>query len=468
MACTNPDVIYNKYLDKWVSVPCGKCEACLVSKQLDLTNRVRNEVEQHSYNLFFTLTYDNEHIPYILPISPCVHSLDGRFSNEFHDLVYDSKIMSNINNCDWLQIDATAVLYYKDVQKFFKDLRYELYKKLISNGYEKEKAKEFAKVRYCVCGEYGSSTNRPHYHGILHFHTFEVSEICRLLIPEVWKLCNWSALVNDWIEKGRPAKKNPLPTYCGVGAAVSYVSKYVSYYSGSSPFMEIGLFKPFFKTSRKPLYGVSTFDKTVYEEAKTLSCEVHKRILYSSGNNFISSTVLFSKRFLASIYPKFFGFDVSDLWHTFELLCFAPFERIRNKYVRYKRLIIDRYKDFNFHTFCDYVYSMEFISRRFNSMLLYNQMSRFKKSDFLGYLSENSDGFNDKSLMEIFDIVSAFLRNNGIYKRPYNVVAELIYSDRSLVTQELQEGINNNVSKHRKCLYGKHVSSFSQFYNNTV
>ena len=66
--CYRPLRIYNKYIQEVVYVDCGKCSACLHKKSAELTNRVASEVKQHLYSLFFTLTYDNEHLPVILMV----------------------------------------------------------------------------------------------------------------------------------------------------------------------------------------------------------------------------------------------------------------------------------------------------------------------------------------------------------------------------------------------------------------
>lgn len=88
-------------------VPCGKCEGCRIDKANDWATRAYLESQNHTYNAFLTLTYDNAHLPH------------------------------------------KRTLQKTDLQKFWKKLR-----KHLKNQ----------KISYLACGEYGPTTLRPHYH----------------------------------------------------------------------------------------------------------------------------------------------------------------------------------------------------------------------------------------------------------------------------------------------------------------
>lgn len=90
-------------------LPCGRCIACRVNQARDWSTRLIVEGKQHRENVFMTLTYDDDHIP------------PGR------------------------------TLVKKDIQDFMKKLR-----KKVGDG-----------VRFYAAGEYGTQTNRPHYHLVL-------------------------------------------------------------------------------------------------------------------------------------------------------------------------------------------------------------------------------------------------------------------------------------------------------------
>lgn len=104
--------LYHNQTDKYVPVPCGKCPNCLKRRLASWSFRLEMESLRWTVQHFITLTYDNDHVP-----------------------ITDNTFLS---------------LKKKDVQDFFKRLR-----------------KRSGKLRYYVCGEYGTNTKRPHYHAII-------------------------------------------------------------------------------------------------------------------------------------------------------------------------------------------------------------------------------------------------------------------------------------------------------------
>lgn len=95
------------------TVPCGKCAFCLVTKRSNWMFRIHWEMKhQEQPGWFITLTYEEKYVK---------RTADGRLS-----------------------------LRFRDVQLFLKKLR---------------RAKHYAK--YICVGEYGTKTQRPHYHMLL-------------------------------------------------------------------------------------------------------------------------------------------------------------------------------------------------------------------------------------------------------------------------------------------------------------
>lgn len=132
MDCIAPKIVWphrseewlEKYEEKPISVPCGKCLACLSNRRNDWSFRLEMEHRYSSGALFVTLTYDPKH----LPNDECVSK--------------------------------------QDVQKFLKRLRKALY----GNG--------CGALRYFAVGEYGSNFGRPHYH-LLLFNCLDQRAISR-------------------------------------------------------------------------------------------------------------------------------------------------------------------------------------------------------------------------------------------------------------------------------------------------
>jgi len=62
-SCFKPVKIYNDGNPMYV--PCGHCPACLNKRSKRLTSRVLDEFKSNKYACFFTLTYDNKHVPLV-------------------------------------------------------------------------------------------------------------------------------------------------------------------------------------------------------------------------------------------------------------------------------------------------------------------------------------------------------------------------------------------------------------------
>ena len=159
MQCLHPITIKNPHwgtskqtIDDtmYIQVPCGRCIACQNNRRSSWVLRNRFENLHCISSLFVTLTYSDDK----LPLSPC----------------------------------GIPTLNYEDVKKFMKRLR-----KLYSG----------VKLRYFLCGEYGSKTFRPHYHSIIYdlpllTNGKDFIEYYRKKISDVWKNGNVSASsVND-------------------------------------------------------------------------------------------------------------------------------------------------------------------------------------------------------------------------------------------------------------------------------
>lgn len=99
--------------DEQIPLPCGKCPPCLARRVSGWSFRLRKEGERSLSAQFITLTYNTTHVP--------------------------------------ISERGFMTLKKKDVQDFMKRLR----------------KRSLSKLRYYVCGEYGSKNKRPHYHMVL-------------------------------------------------------------------------------------------------------------------------------------------------------------------------------------------------------------------------------------------------------------------------------------------------------------
>lgn len=109
MKCISPYYIPKKHQQ----VPCGRCNFCLQSRRADWTFRLLREAKHSLSEYFLTLTYEESNMP--------------------------------------LGEQELPTLHKRDLQMFIKRLR-----KASAN-----------KLRYYAVGEYGTETQRPHYHVIM-------------------------------------------------------------------------------------------------------------------------------------------------------------------------------------------------------------------------------------------------------------------------------------------------------------
>lgn len=112
---------------KYIEIPCGKCIDCRLKYSREWADRCMLEANKHKDNYFLTLTYDD----YNMPLKSLVDNETGEI---FHHGNLDKQALP----------------------KFFKKLR---------RHYEYNYNHEG--IRFYACGEYGSTTDRPHYHAII-------------------------------------------------------------------------------------------------------------------------------------------------------------------------------------------------------------------------------------------------------------------------------------------------------------
>lgn len=104
--------------------PCGRCLPCRINRARVWTHRLLLEQLDHEYSYFITLTYDNEHLPKPPNVRP------------------------------------------REITLFMKRIR----------------KNDINPVRYFAVGEYGSISDRPHYHLIMYSNTPISSE----MVEKAW------------------------------------------------------------------------------------------------------------------------------------------------------------------------------------------------------------------------------------------------------------------------------------------
>lgn len=183
-----------------VEVPCGQCIGCRLENSRQWALRCMHEKRLHAHSAFLTLTYDDDHLCYSL--------------------------------------DRQQTLVLEHLQGFMKRLRE-----------RRERG-----LRFFACGEYGETTNRPHYHVLLLNTRFEDNR--RIGGSREYVLSTSDELRGLW-----PHGHNVIGAVTFESAA--YVARYcLKKVSGDRAAAHYGLRKPeFVVMSRRPGLAMEWFKR---------------------------------------------------------------------------------------------------------------------------------------------------------------------------------------------------------------
>lgn len=238
ISCLHPRTVYNKYTGQLVSVPCGKCSACLIRRSSLWTARLREESACHPYTMFVTLTYDDSHLPLV-----SLDSLaDSFFTDNFNKAVSDSFDFINYHR------QLIPCLSVRDLQLFFKRLRSKI---SYYHGTQ-------TTLRYFVAGEYGPTTFRPHYHMLLWFDNPNLVQSIKNYIYEAWKSFTCHKSLSSFLRRNKCVFVH--------GSAESYVAGYLNCFTYLPEILKQKPFRPFHLQSSNPPIGAIRILKESLEQ----------------------------------------------------------------------------------------------------------------------------------------------------------------------------------------------------------
>ena len=305
--CYNTREIKLQNSNKTIRVNCGHCPACMMEKAIRNKNMIDNHLSKNNVYIFFTLHYSNSSCPYVYSddvhskkvitvyrdsMSYRVTSSNGKvrtkrtfgicelgekvnqsFTESYttfanfrmsprKDTFYKDASLQYIKDVTYYKVattpitkdlplktlnrydkDKVGVLWYPDIQNFFKRLKINLQRYY---GFDYTDG-------YFYCGEYGPTTYRPHFHGLVACSP-EHAEIVKNTIVESWPY-------------GSAARTRQ---YCQIAfEASSYVSSYVNGSLYLPSFLQQKSFAP--KTAHSKFFGcgLDAFSaKTFYQNAE--------------------------------------------------------------------------------------------------------------------------------------------------------------------------------------------------------
>lgn len=213
-------------------IPCGQCYDCRLDYSRMWADRCLLEMKNHEQSWFVTLTYNDEHLRY---------------------MVDDDGVISDF-----------PTLVKRDFQLFMKRLR--------------KNYKYNNKIRYFAAGEYGDKSLRPHYHAIIFGLKLDKEDLILYkkspigfdyyisnFLNEIW---SYEVLTDELDEDGKK-KKIKIPYGYVVVAPASwetcaYTARYVLKKQkgvAASVYDELLVNPPFTLMSRKPGIARDFFDE---------------------------------------------------------------------------------------------------------------------------------------------------------------------------------------------------------------
>lgn len=223
--------------DRLFRVPCNRCIGCRLDYARQWSNRLVLELQDNPNALFITLTYNDQNVP---------------ISEKGFKTV-------SVRDCQ---------LFMKRLRKHFSD----------------------RKIRFFLCSEYGSTTLRPHYHGI--FYGLSLSDFPDLEFYKFNKL-NQPLYKSDLLAK--EIWKNGFCTIGGVTReSCSYTARYMlKKLKGPDSlfYSERAIAPEFTLSSRRPGIGFGylesnpefTNEISVFDGEKIVSFPMPKKLLEKYG-----------------------------------------------------------------------------------------------------------------------------------------------------------------------------------------
>ncbi len=284
-SCEHPVRVYNKYIDEYVHVSCGKCNACKKRRSSKWVFRLERERAASNFCFFVTLTYNEQSLPLLVYSEDHEYlcSNHGEYSIPFSELEFSSAPDREYFD-KMMALRGIPYASIIDIQKFHKRL---------NKYFHDHVTQTYKNFRWFCVSEYGSTTLRPHFHSIYFVQDQRVADH----FQEGISAC-WTYGINDcqYVEK----------------SANSYVAQYLNELFSLPSFYQHRKIRPFFTCSRRPPLGGDLYIedefKHIFESAAIST------VKSSSPNDTTLSSVPLLPCVENRIFPRIKAFDRID--HT--------------------------------------------------------------------------------------------------------------------------------------------------------
>lgn len=218
------------YVKKQI-IPCGKCIGCRLDYSREWANRGYLESKLWKQNFFVTITYNEDNIN----IPEWIEDQDG--------YTYD-------NDGTW-----TGTLVPKHLTQFIKNVR-----QIMKREHNQDN------IRFMACGEYGTETERPHYHIIFFNLKLPIEDLYnpRIIHKEIYYQSHiieraWKYGISNVSEC----------SWNTIAYTARYITKKINGPNSLQEYSEKGQIKEFFRVSRMPGIGEGYYQKhwkEIYEK----------------------------------------------------------------------------------------------------------------------------------------------------------------------------------------------------------
>lgn len=420
-------------------VPCGKCSYCRTNRAIGWTERLRLEMQTHKYCIFGTLTYADMFVPKMYFdteqrafIVPDGDTLSSNFFSDVDSGLYvyypymNSRELSYVLNRQ-KRDGYIPYLRKSDAQLFFKRVRrriaYHFARPLIKeNPQNEQQIKKELRISYTLCGEYGESVYRSHFHFILMFDSPQLAEEMRKILRSCWQFGNCRF---RWVSDEHAAK---------------YVAKYVNGLYNLPSCYQTKEFCPFLLVSKADPVGIGKINQ---KEIQRIFNEQSPFMLIEDASKGGSKECPLW-RFLANrLFPTFSGYMYLPDWLRVRLLSFASsaptlegFYGLVNKFMlecpnssmaEYFRL---RFKHNEFAS-NDYDVIRDYYTFGYDTCSTYRPQLKDSALNGLYYAAKriayNMDKFNVPSIADYVAIINNYHHNVEQYKLANQMEFERIY-----------------------------------------
>ena len=461
--CLHPIRVFNKYLGEFVWTSCGNCEACKHRHALRWVYRLKDEQRFHKYCFFVTLTYSDKFLPKLIPNvsfddkqyltgifkKDCefVSNRNDEYFMPFSDFEFTTKSDLSLFHGIWHAKLGIPYASKRDIQLFHKRLNKFFYDNVTS---------KFKNFRFFVVSEFGSTTCRPHMHGIYFVDDERVAKEFEKGICSCWKFGNEQI--------GR------FDCQSVESSAISYVAQYINSLSDLPSFYAKGKIKPWFLCSRNPAIGVmqsTSEDLRKIFDSGTVSQVVHKQ----GTSKFVD--VPLQQSFENRLYPRCSFFNkISDslriklytITGRFDGKKFQQFYFNVINYLKYNDCNLAQYLRYLATTcncFYDSLRRLYFLSRRFMKNCYLFGLSP------LEYLKRIVKYYQDKALYRLkrfYRLQEEFCNDRS--NDPEDLVQ--LYSDFAMRNSDIVTPLEETRSFRNfvKDTHSNHVNSTKTHYKN--